>query len=309
MRRPAWSTLATAGAVLAAVATLAFNVRPAAKQRLAANEFPNVPVTTQDGVNLRFYDDLIKGKAVGIDFIYTTCKDECPLETARLVQTQKLLGDHMGKDLFFYSITVDPRVDTPEVLREYADKFHVGPGWLFLTGDENNLQQIAQKLGVRYSRDLLATDGHATSLMLGDEPTGQWMQNSAEDNPRFLASTIGTFLGWPAQGPAPSYAQAQPLDLDQGGYIFSTRCIGCHTIGHGDVVGPDLAGVTDRRDRDWLTRYLHAPDQVLAEADPIASALYEKYHQIPMPNRGLNSQDVDAVIAYLQAQHATHDQN
>jgi protein SCO1/2 len=303
MRRPAWSTLATAGAVLAAGATLAFNnLRPAVTQHFAANEFPNVPVTTQDGVNLHFYDDLIKGKAVGIDFIYTSCKDECPLETARLVQTQKLLGDHMGKDLFFYSISVDPRVDTPEVLKDYADKFHVGPGWLFLTGDENNLRQIAQKLGVRYSRDLLTTDGHATSLMLGDEATGQWMQGSAEDNPRFLASTIGTFLGWPADAPAPSYAQAQPLALDQGGYVFSTRCVGCHTIGGGDLVGPDLAGVTDRRDRDWLERYLHAPDQVLADGDPVASALYEKYHQIPMPNLSLDSEDVDAVIAYLQAQ-------
>jgi protein SCO1 len=301
MRRPAWSTLATAGAVLAAGATLAFNnMRPAATQRFAPNEFPNVPVTTQDGVNLRFYDDLIKGKSVGIDFIYTTCKDECPLETARLVQTQKLLGDHMGKDLFFYSITVDPRVDTPEALKDYADRFHVGPGWLFLTGKEDDLRQIAQKLGVRYSRDLLTTDGHATSLMLGDEPTGQWIQDSAEDNPRFLASTIGTFLGWREDAPQPSYAEAQPLNLDQGGYVFSTRCVGCHTIGGGDLVGPDLAGVTDRRDRDWLTDYLHAPDQVLADGDPVASALYEKYHQIPMPNLGLDSEDADAVIAYLQ---------
>jgi protein SCO1/2 len=155
---------------------------------------------------------------------------------------------------------------------------------------------------VRYSRDLLTTDGHATSLMLGDEPTGQWIQDSAEDNPRFLASTIGTFLGWREDAPQPSYAEAQPLNLDQGGYVFSTRCVGCHTVGRGDLVGPDLAGVTDRRDRDWLTRYLHAPDQVLADGDPVANALYEKYHEIPMPNLGLDSEDVDAVIAYLRDQ-------
>jgi protein SCO1/2 len=302
MRRPAWSTVATAGAVIGAVATLAWNMRPAPSQRFAPNAFPNVPVTTQDGVTLHFYDDLVRGKAVAIDFIYTSCRDECPLETARLVQTQRILGDRVGKDLFFYSISVDPRVDTPEVLKEYADKFHVGPGWLFLTGDERDLRQIAQKFGVRYSRDLLTVDGHATGLMLGDEPTGQWMQNSAEDDPRFLASTIGTFLGWPPDAPAPSYAQAQPLDLDQGGYVFSSRCVGCHTIGHGDLVGPDLAGVTERRDRAWLSRYLHAPDQVLAEGDPVAGALYEKYHQIPMPNLSLDSEDVDAVIAYLAEQ-------
>jgi protein SCO1/2 len=292
-----------AGAVVVALAALASNnLRAAPIGRWAANEFPNVPVTTQDGTTLHFYDDLIKGKAVAIDFIYTTCKDECPLETARLVQTQKLLGDRVGKDLFFYSITVDPRIDTPDVLKDYAEKFHVGPGWLFLTGDENDLRQIARKLGVSYSRDLLSSDGHGTTLMLGDEPTGQWMQESAEDNPRFLAATMGTFFGWRADAPAPSYAQAQPLALDQGGYVFSTRCVGCHTIGHGDLVGPDLAGVTDRRDRAWLTRYLREPDQALAEGDPVATALYSKYHQIPMPNLSLDGEDVDAVLAYLEAQ-------
>src|SRR5919198_3063567 len=158
MRWQALATAATVCTVAYAAVTLVSNLRAApTTQRWAANEFPNVPVTTQDGATVRFYDDLIKGKAVAIDFIYTTCKDECPLETARLVQVQKLLGDRVGKDLFFYSITVDPRVDTPEVLKDYADKFHAGPGWLFLTGGESDLRQIAAKLGVRYSRDLLTT--------------------------------------------------------------------------------------------------------------------------------------------------------
>ena len=141
-----------------------------------------------------------------------------------------------------------------------------------------------------------------TVLMLGDEPTGQWMQNSAEDNPRFLASTIETFLGWRSEQPATSYAEAQPLTLDRGGYVFRTRCLGCHTIGKGDVVGPDLAGVTARRDSAWLARYLAEPDRVLAAGDPIAAALFAKYHQIPMPNLKLDSEDVAALLSYLEAQ-------
>ena len=84
--------------------------------------FPNVELTTQDGKKVRFYDDLIKGKVVAIELIYTTCKYNCPLETARLVQLQKLLGDRMGKDIFFISITIDPAHDTPEVLKAYAEK-------------------------------------------------------------------------------------------------------------------------------------------------------------------------------------------
>src|ERR1044072_3777398 len=69
-----------------------------------SSHFPNVELITQDGKKVHFYDDLIKGKVVAIELMYTTCKYNCPLETARLVQLQKLLGDRMGKDVFFYSI-------------------------------------------------------------------------------------------------------------------------------------------------------------------------------------------------------------
>jgi len=302
MRWQNWTTAATACAVVCAAVVLVSQLRPSAGERWAADSFPNVPLITQDGATVRFYDDLLKGKAVAINLIYTTCTDECPLETARMVQVQRLLGDRVGKDLFFYSISIDPRRDTAEVLKEYAQKFGVGPGWLFLTGQENDIRLIAKKLGMSYSRNTTSTDGHGTVLMLGDEPTGQWMQNSAEDNPRFLASTIETFLGWRSEQPATSYAEAQPLTLDRGGYVFRTRCLGCHTIGKGDVVGPDLAGVTARRDSAWLARYLAEPDRVLAAGDPIAAALFAKYHQIPMPNLKLDSEDVAALLSYLEAQ-------
>lgn len=57
-----------------------------------------------------------------------------PLETARLRQVQKLLGDRVGKDIFFYSISIDPYNDTPTTLKRYAEKFGIGPGWTLLTG-------------------------------------------------------------------------------------------------------------------------------------------------------------------------------
>src|SRR5471030_2095927 len=79
--------------------------------------FPNVPLTTQDGTTVHFYDDLLKGKIVAINVIYTHCEDECPLETAKLAQVQRLLGDRVGKDVFFYSITIDPKRDTPKVMK------------------------------------------------------------------------------------------------------------------------------------------------------------------------------------------------
>ena len=80
-----------------------------------ADYFPNVELITQDGESTRFFDDLIKDKVVLINFIYTSCVDTCPMETAQLVQVQKVLGERLGNDVFFYSITIDPEHDTPAV--------------------------------------------------------------------------------------------------------------------------------------------------------------------------------------------------
>ena len=100
-----WQTPGTIATVLAvgyaAVTLVSNNLSAAQPQRWAAGEFPNVELTTQDGQRVRFYDDLIKGKIVAVNLIYTTCKYACPLETARLAQVQKLLGARMGRDVFF----------------------------------------------------------------------------------------------------------------------------------------------------------------------------------------------------------------
>ena len=119
-----------------------------------ADYFPNVPLTTQDGKTVRFYDDLLKGKSVAINVIFTTCTDVCPLETANLVQLTKLLGDRVGKDVRLYSISIDPKRDTPEVLKAYAEKFGAGgPGWLFLTGKAEDIKLITKKLALIRDRD------------------------------------------------------------------------------------------------------------------------------------------------------------
>jgi protein SCO1/2 len=270
-----------------------------------ASRFPNVPLLTQDGRTVHFYDDLVKGKAVVINVIYTRCKDRCPLETAKLVQVQRLLGDLVGKDIFFYSISIDPEWDTPAVLKAYAEKFHVGSGWLFLTGTDENVTLVQKRLGLYSATDAANPDGHLPSLMIGNEATGQWMLNSAVDNPRFLAKTITNFLlGWNKRPDAmKSYSAARPIaDLDAGGYLFQTKCAACHTIGKGDTIGPDLWGVTRLRDRAWLARFLKTPDAMLEEGDSIATALFAKYKQVPMPNLRLGDGDVQVLLAYLEMQ-------
>jgi protein SCO1 len=268
-----------------------------------------VALTTQHGTTVRFYDDLLRGKAVAINLIYTSCKDECPLETARLVQVQRLLGDRFGKDIFFYSISIDPARDTPEVLNAYAKKFGVGPGWLFLTGKAGDITLVARKLGLSRGNDAASRDGHTAILMVGNEPTGQWMRNSAVDNPRFLATKIGSLMGWRELQPGTSYADAAALRApDTGAYVFQSRCSACHSIGKGDSVGPDLAGVTTRRDRGWLARYLRAPDRMLAEQDPIAIELLAKYKNVPMPNLRLSDGEIAVLLSFLERQgQASHE--
>jgi protein SCO1 len=280
-----------------------------ATNRWGANYFPNVTLVTQDGKPMRFYDDLLKDKQVAINVIYTSCKDECPLETARLVQLQRLLGDRMGKDIFFYSISIDPVTDTPEVLKAYAQKFGVGPGWLFLTGKPADIKAVVKKIGLSRGSDSANRDGHTASLMVGDVAAGQWMRNSAVDDPNFLSGTIANFLGWKNQPHGQSYAEAQPLNVNKGQFLFNSRCSACHSLGQGDKVGPDLGDVTVRRDRKWLASYIMTPEKMRAARDPIALGLVEKYPAVLMPNVSLGSPDVADVLSYIESQYMARMEN
>jgi protein SCO1/2 len=298
--------------VVAAMLAVLGSTRIAADNtRWGANYFPNVTLTTQDGVPVRFYDDLIKGKIVAINLIYTTCEYACPLETARLAQVQKVLGDRMGRDVFFYSITIDPEHDTPGVLKEYAKQYQAGPGWLFLTGTQADIDLLSKKLGLYSRPDPSNPDGHLPYLLVGNEATGQWLRNSATDNAKFLARTIGDWLkSWQDTAkPEKSHAEIPRVAFDKGQYMFASHCAACHTLGRGDFLGPDLAGVTAARERAWLTRFIVEPDKVMAEKDPIALALRDRFKQVRMPNLDLTEEDADVIIEYMARQsRAVHEE-
>ena len=279
----------------------------ATQTRYGANYFPNFELTTQDGKKVRFYDDLLKDKIVAIDLIYTTCKYNCPIETALLSQVQRILGDQVGKDIFFYSISIDPKHDTPQVLKAYAEKFKVGPGWLFLTGKEEEIDLISRKLGLWAGPDPSNADGHTPTLLIGNVAAGQWMRLSALDNTKFLARKLSQLID-NRQRPKPDAligtTQSAPLNIDQGQYLFMQRCSTCHSIGQGEKIGPDLLGVSSRRNPAWLRRYVSVPDKVLAEKDPIATYLFNKYKEVRMPNQGLHEVDVAVILGYIDAQTA-----
>jgi protein SCO1/2 len=300
------STAPIAGCCLVAALWVLASVHVSTdNSRWGANHFPNVTLTAQDGRRVRFYDDLIKGKIVAINLIYTWCEYNCPLETARLAQVQRLLGDRMGRDVFFYSITIDPKHDTPAVLKAYAEQFGAGPGWLFLTGSQSDIDLVSKKLGLYSPPNLSNKDGHTPSLLIGNEAAGQWTHNVATSQPSSLARMIGTWLNsWRdvAGTPTRSYADAPlPARFDFGAFTYASRCAACHTIGRDSPKVPDLLGVTDRRDHAWLTRFITAPNQMRAAGDPTALALRKKY-TVQMPNLTLDDNEVEAVIDYIDRQ-------
>ena len=299
-----WKNAALISLITSAIFALVIAAKPVAANEAGSSHFPNVELITQDGKKVHFYDDLIKGKIVAIDLIYTTCNYSCPLETARLAQVQKKLGDRVGKDIFFYSISIDPDHDTPEVLKAYMEKFHVGPGWTFLTGKKEDIIFLGKRLGL-YTTPAVNADGHIAHLLIGNEDTGQWVRSSALDNPGFQARMIGEFLDnfkhdIPAQQAGST--DGSPLkNFDRGKYLFGKDCVACHTIGHGDKIGPDLLGVNHARSRQWLTQIIEHPDKLLEDNDPVATALLKKYN-VRMPNIYVSDLDASYIIGYIEEQ-------
>jgi copper(I)-binding protein/cytochrome oxidase Cu insertion factor (SCO1/SenC/PrrC family) len=267
-----------------------------------ANYFPNVPLITHEGKTVNFFDDLIKDRIVAINFIYTHCPDTCPLETAQLVQVQKILGDRLGKDVFFYSISIDPENDTPSVLKEYRERFKAR--WTFLTGKKSDIIKLRRKLGLYVEEIQDGSNNHNVNMIIGNQATGRWMKRAPFENPYVLADQIGNWLtGWKAPPRGDNYANAPELrSIPRGEQIYRTRCATCHSLTGNELagaLGPDLLGVTQRREMDWLLNWLKAPDQMLKNKDPIAMALYKQYNNLAMPNMRLNKEEVLALLDYI----------
>ena len=155
------------------------------------SRFPNVSLQTHEHQEVRFYDDLLKDKTVLINFMYTACRDACPLTTATLVQVQHALGARVGRDIFMYSISVDSEHDTPEALGTYAKRFTVQPGWLFLTGAKVNIARIRASFGDNPSLEA-SQSNHLSVIRLGIEPLERWTGCPTWSTPK----SIIRYLSW-----------------------------------------------------------------------------------------------------------------
>jgi len=132
--------------------------------------FTDVLLVNQNGEKMRFYSDLLQNKVVVINSFFATCTGSCLPLNRNLEKLQKALGEHMGKEVYFVSISVDPTVDTPTSLKAYAKKLNAGPGWYFLTGDKENVDFALKKIG-QFVDD---KNDHLNIFIIGNERTGLW---------------------------------------------------------------------------------------------------------------------------------------
>jgi cytochrome oxidase Cu insertion factor (SCO1/SenC/PrrC family) len=269
---------------------------------------PNTTVMTQRGKPVKFYDDLVKGKIVIISFIYTSCTDICPLTTARIAQLEEKLGDMVGREVFLLSMTVDPETDTPERLKEYSERFGAGPGWSFVTGKPEDIRAINYKFGDRSG----VISEHRNEIVIGNDATGEWQKDSVFGDIDRLALTVRSLdPKWHDQvRPPQSMADhtAMAMSSQPGQALFKKMCAPCHTIGVGDRVGPDLRGVTERRDQPWLEAFIRNPSQMRTKHDPTALALAAEYPAVRMPALGLAEADAADLISYLATETARLEQ-
>ena len=154
--------------------------------------FPNSVVQTHDGRKLRFYDDVVKGKVVAFNMMYTSCTGICPTNTANLMRVQQALADRLGKDVFMYSLTLRPEVDDPAALKEYVQRYGIPRGWTFLTGRPAEVDLIRRRLGFYNDDPVIDADlqQHTGMLRIGNESLDRWAMCPALGSPKQIARAI-----------------------------------------------------------------------------------------------------------------------
>jgi protein SCO1 len=176
------------------------NVSP--REQIQRRHLPNVPLITQDNKRVRFYDDLVKDKRVVIQFMFARCKDVCLVITHHLVEVQQKLNGRVGRDIFFYSITLSPEEDRPRDLKAYAKKHGAGPGWTFLTGKSEDIKQLRTALGFTYKNPKEDADrnNHTGMILVGTEPMTRWAHCQGGADPNWIATVIRTEADAPLTG-------------------------------------------------------------------------------------------------------------
>ena len=158
---------------------------PSPTLSFSSAKIPNTHVLDQNGKQLSFYNDLIKGKTVAINFIFTTCTTVCPPLTATFRKVQQTAAER-GLDVKLVSVSVDPVIDTPERLRAFAEKFNADAGWTFVTGEKGEIDSLLQSLGVAVTNK----NDHTPLILIGNDSLDYWTRAYGLSSPTKLVDLI-----------------------------------------------------------------------------------------------------------------------
>jgi protein SCO1/2 len=195
-RRRAWVLAPAAAFIGLAGAVFATRESPppaATAGRGGADRLPDVPLLTHQGQPVRFYSDLVRGRIVFMNMMYAQCENRCPPMTQNLKRLHEMIGARAGRDVFMYSISLQPEFDRPQELRAYMKQNGIErPGWTFLTGSAGAVEQVRRALGF-YDRDP-AIDAdlsqHTGMLRIGNDALDRWCMAPALLKPEQLFESL-----------------------------------------------------------------------------------------------------------------------
>ncbi len=151
---------------------------------------PNPSILNQDGKTLQFYDDVVKGKTVAINFIFTRCQFVCPLAGLKFAKLRQLIKDQqaadLNKSLQLISITTDVPFDTPQRLKDWAENFGAGSGWTQLTGDKQNVTALLKSL----QAFVFDKQEHSSMVLMINDAQQQVKWMNGDSDPQTLLAAL-----------------------------------------------------------------------------------------------------------------------
>ena len=169
-----------------------------------AERFNDVTLTNHHGEKVQFFADLVKDRAVVLNFFYTNCEKTCPDSNIKIARLRRELQPDFGRSLRFISISVDPERDTPAVLARYgrmvvAEADHPDmPDWHLLTGSAEDILSIRRQLGMVELNALKDRDPsqHSSMFIVGNDGTGRWGFLNARLDVELMNMRIKRLVGW-----------------------------------------------------------------------------------------------------------------
>lgn len=190
-----------AGGLAAAAGTglaYRFGLHPDVSRAMASaapqvpGRLPDVPLITHEGRKVRFYTDLVRGRIVFVSMMYAQCSDRCPPMTQNLRAVQEALGDRVGRDIFFYSISLLPEQDRPADLKAYRELNRIGPGWTFLTGAKADVERLRFALGFYDPDPQVDADlgQHIGAARVGNDALDRWCMTPLLSEPHLILEAL-----------------------------------------------------------------------------------------------------------------------